>query len=134
VRSCEKLPPCPTEPVPTSSKTDPLLAKAELISEGGSASGITYLRSGKKNMQQHPEKRGVRICERNNAADTKVSEEVRGGGAPGAGAEIPLQPMQKTMVWQAVSLQHMEVYCRADIHLQLKEDPMTEQVDARRRL
>ena len=53
----------------------------------------------------------MRICERNNSADTKVSEEGGGGGAPGAGAEIPLQPMVKTMVrQQAVPLQPMEVH------------------------
>jgi len=33
--------------MPTSSTTDPLLAKAEPISDGGSASVITYLRRGK---------------------------------------------------------------------------------------
>jgi len=33
-----------------------------------------------------------------NSADTKVSEEVGGGGAPGSRAEIPLQPMEKTVV------------------------------------
>ncbi|KAK4825935.1 hypothetical protein QYF61_003447 [Mycteria americana] len=36
------------EPMPAGSKTDPPLAKAELISDGGSASLITYLRRGKK--------------------------------------------------------------------------------------
>jgi len=44
----------------------------------------------------------VRICERINSADTKVSEEGGGGGAPGTGAEIPLQPVEQTMVRQAV--------------------------------
>ena len=53
------------------------------------------------------------MCERNNDADTKVSEE---GGAPGAGPEIPLQPVMKTMVMQVVPLQHMEVHGGADIH------------------
>jgi len=48
VRSCEKLPPCLTEPTPAVSKTDPLLAKAKPISNGGSASVIIYLRWGKK--------------------------------------------------------------------------------------
>ena len=49
VRSCQKLTLCPTEPMPAGSKTDLLLAKAEPISHGGSASGITYLRKkGKK--------------------------------------------------------------------------------------
>jgi len=47
VRSCEKLPPYLIEPVPAGSKTDPLLAKAERISDGGSAYVITYLRRGK---------------------------------------------------------------------------------------
>lgn len=37
---------------------------------------------------------GVRICDRNNFADTRVSEELGAGGAPGAGAEIHLQPME----------------------------------------
>ena len=78
--------------------------------------------------------RGVRRCERNNSADTKVSEEGGGGGAPGAGAEIPLQPVGKTMVRQAVPLQPMEVHGGADIHLQPVEDPTPKQVDARRML
>ena len=90
--------------MPAGSKTDPLLAKAEPISSSGSASGITYLRRGKKvtAQQQLQLKRGVRICERNNSGDTKVSEEGEGRGAPGTGAEIPLQPVVKTMVRQAV--------------------------------
>ncbi|GAB0179368.1 hypothetical protein GRJ2_000402100 [Grus japonensis] len=37
-----------------------------------------------------------------NSADTKVSEEGGGGGAPDTRAKIPLQPMVKTMVRQAV--------------------------------
>jgi len=48
VRSCQKLPPCLIKPVPAGSKTDPPLAKAKPISDGGSASGITYLRKGRK--------------------------------------------------------------------------------------
>jgi len=39
-RSCEKLPPCLIKPVPASSKTDPLLAKAKPISNGGSTSVV----------------------------------------------------------------------------------------------
>jgi len=46
-RSCEKLPPCLIKPLPATSKTDPLLAKAKPISESGSASVITYLRREK---------------------------------------------------------------------------------------
>ena len=50
----------------------------------------------------------MRRCERNNAADTQVSEEGGGGGAPDTRAEILLQPVEKTMVRQAVPLQPME--------------------------
>ncbi|XP_075356581.1 uncharacterized protein LOC142409205 [Mycteria americana] len=116
--------------MPAGSKMDPPLAKAEPISDGGSASGITYLRTGEKKPVQLQLERGVRICERNNSADTKGSEEGGAGGAPGAGAEIPLQPMVKTMVRQAVPLKPMEVHGGADIHLQPMEDPMLEQVAA----
>jgi len=48
VRSCWKLPLCQTEPMPAGSKMDPLLSKAEPISDGGSASAITWLRMKKK--------------------------------------------------------------------------------------
>jgi len=71
----------------------------------------------------------VRIWERNNSADTKVSEEGGGGGAPGSGADIPLQPVERTVVRQAVPLQPMEVHGGADLHLQPMEDPTPEQVD-----
>ncbi|GAB0179801.1 epimerase family protein SDR39U1 [Grus japonensis] len=116
---------------------DPLLAKAEPISDGGSTSRVTELRGGKKknkppNQKQEQlfsQKRGVRRCERNNSADTQVSEEGGGGGAPGTGAEIPLQPVEKTMVKQAVPLQPMEDDGGEDIHLQPMEDPTPEQVD-----
>jgi len=47
VRRHQELPPCQTEPMPAGSKTDPLLAKAEPTSCGGSASVIMYLRRGK---------------------------------------------------------------------------------------
>jgi len=64
----------------------------------------------------------VRLNERNNCADTKVSEEGGGGGAPEARAEIfPLQLVMKTMVRQVVPLQPMEVHSGADIHLQPME-------------
>ena len=60
---------------------------------------------------------GVRIHQRNNSADTKVSEEGGGGGAPAATTEIPLQPMEQITVRQAVLLQPMEVHGGAHIHL-----------------
>ena len=41
-----------------------------------------------------------------------------------------MQPMEKTMVRQAVPLQPMEDDSGADIHLQPVEDPTPEQVDA----
>ncbi|GAB0203313.1 AN1-type zinc finger protein 5-like [Grus japonensis] len=44
--------------------------------------------------------------------------------------QIPLQPVVKTMVRQAVPLQPMEDDGGADIHLQPMEDPMPEQVEA----
>jgi len=49
-------------------------------------------------------------------------------------AVIPLQPVEKTMVRQAVALQSMEVHGGAEIHLQPLEDPTPEQLDAQRRL
>ncbi|GAB0184702.1 AN1-type zinc finger protein 5-like [Grus japonensis] len=123
--------------MPAGSKTDLQLAKAEPNSDGGSVSGITELRRGEKknktkntHQEELQPERGARTCERNNSADTKVSEEGGGGGAPVPGAEIPLQPLEKTMVRQAVPQQPMEVNSGADIHLQPTEDPMTEQVDA----
>lgn len=53
IRRCWKLPMCPTESMPVNSKTDLVLAKAEPISDCGSASGITDLRRGKLNRAQH---------------------------------------------------------------------------------
>ncbi|KAK4810846.1 hypothetical protein QYF61_008818 [Mycteria americana] len=79
----------------------------------------------------HSSRKGaVQICERNNSADTKVSEEGGGGGAPGARAGIPLQLVVKTMVRQDVPLQPMEVHGGADMHLKPVEDPTPEQLDA----
>ena len=40
----KKLPLCPVEPMPAGSKMDPLLAKAEPISDGSNTSGIKNLR------------------------------------------------------------------------------------------
>ena len=74
------------------------------------------------------------MCEGNNSAGTEVSEEGGGGGGPGTGAEISLQPMERTTVRQAVPPQPMEVVGGADIHLQPVEDPVPEKVDAQRQL
>ncbi|GAB0183599.1 AN1-type zinc finger protein 5-like [Grus japonensis] len=45
---------------------------------------------------------------------------------------IPLRPLEKTMVRQAVPLQPMEDDGGADIHMQPMEDAMLEQVEAPR--
>ncbi|GAB0188921.1 acid sphingomyelinase-like phosphodiesterase 3b [Grus japonensis] len=89
--------------MPAGSKTGLLLAKAKPIS----ASVITYLRRRKTLRESFCSRREEREDVRN-SADTKVSADGGGGGAPGAGAEIPLQPLVKTMVKQAVPLQPME--------------------------
>lgn len=54
--------------------------------------------------------RGVRICERNNSADIRISKE----------GEIVA----------AVPLQLLEMHSGAEIPLEPKKDPMLEQVDA----
>jgi len=46
----------------------------------------------------------VRKCERNSPVDTQVNKDGGGGVVPGAGAEISLQPMVKTMVRNVVPL------------------------------
>ena len=48
VRSCQKLPLCPIKSMPAGSKLDTLLAKAEPMSDSGSASVMAYLRKGKE--------------------------------------------------------------------------------------
>lgn len=55
------------------------------------------------------------ICIRRekNPADTNISE-VEGGGAPVAGAEIPLQSVEKGMVKQVVALLPVEDHARGD--------------------
>ncbi|PKU47132.1 protein pxr1-like [Limosa lapponica baueri] len=106
--------PCLIEPRPAGSKTDLPLAKAEPFSNTGSTSVITFNKG--KNCCTTAARRGVRICERNNSADTEVGEEGGGGGPPGIGAEISLQPVVKTMVRQAVPLQPMEVNSGSDIY------------------
>lgn len=65
----------------------------------------------------------VRKCERENSADPKVSEEGAGGGMMGTRTEIPLQPVEKTMVVQIVPLQPMEVNGGADIYIEVCGGP-----------
>lgn len=76
---------------------------AEPISDGSSTSVVTRLGKSKKALLHYSSwEREVRICERNSADTT--SREGGGGGTPGAGAEIFLQPMVMTMV-ETVELQ-----------------------------
>lgn len=96
-----KLPLCPVEQIPASIKTDPLLAQAGCMAGygGGSASDITYLRRGKNTCTLSGAEEHANMW-RNNSVDTKVIA----GGAGGAlcsGVESPLQPVAKTMAWQA---------------------------------
>jgi len=90
VRRCQKLPTCLIDPMLDSSKTDPLRAKAEPISKSGSTSVMIYLKKGEK-IQLHNSswKKGMRLYEKNNPANTKVSEKGGGRCAPGAAPEIP---------------------------------------------
>lgn len=53
MRTCWKLLPCPTEPMPAGSKTDPLLAKAEPNSDSGSTTEINTLRGRGRTAQWH---------------------------------------------------------------------------------
>ncbi|KAK4816399.1 hypothetical protein QYF61_016716 [Mycteria americana] len=113
--------------VAATSKMDLLLPKAESISNAGGAPVITYLRKGKnhcttavreeKNMRKSP-------------ADPKVCEEGGGGGVPGTGAEVTLQPLEKTMVKQVVPLPPIEDDARVDIQpgQQCMEDLMPQEV------
>ncbi|PKU41580.1 protein pxr1-like [Limosa lapponica baueri] len=103
VRRHQKLSPCWLETVAASFEMDLPLAKAEPSSNVGSASGITC-EKGSKLLCNSSWERGVRICERNNSADTTVSEEGRGRGLPGGGAQIPPQRVVKTMVTQVAVL------------------------------
>ncbi|KAJ7409010.1 hypothetical protein WISP_117015 [Willisornis vidua] len=67
-----------------------------------------------KGKQQLQLEREAITCEKNSSADTKVSEG-GGGGAPSDKADIPLQPMVKTMESQAVALAtHWGPLCSRD--------------------
>ncbi|XP_051667216.1 uncharacterized protein LOC127481693 [Manacus candei] len=61
-------------------------------------------------------------------AAVTISAEVGRVGAPATKAEIPLQPLVKTIVRQDVLVQHVEVHSEVDIHLRSMEDPMLDQL------
>ena len=76
---------------------DPPQGTAEPLSQDGGVSGKVCVRKGRKHCAAI-EREVRKKCARNSPADSKVSEEGGGGGAPGVGAEIPLQTLEETMV------------------------------------
>lgn len=71
--------------------------------------------------------------ERKSSADTQVSEEGMGEGAPGTREDCPAAH-GAAHAEVAVPWQPMEIHRGAETNLQLLEDPTMEQVDAQRRL
>lgn len=96
-KSCQKLASCLTEPISDSSKMDPLLTKAEPISNAGSMSVTAYLRREIIAAQQQPGKEEEHVRE----AILQTPRSVKGGGdTPGANAEIPQQVLVQVLVKQ----------------------------------
>ncbi|KAJ7401338.1 protein pxr1-like [Pitangus sulphuratus] len=114
--------------MPTGSRTDPPMAKVELVSDRFSTSGLMYLRGEKSYCATENCTWRVRICERNSPVDTQVSEEGGGGGTPGTGAEIPLQPVRKLVVRKVTLCSPM----RSTVE-QPMEDLVVELADAQRK-
>lgn len=83
--------------------------------------------------QWQPEKRVVRTCERSNSADTRVSGDWGGGGAPGVGADFPAACGEDCGEIGCTPAAH-RAHNGAEIHLQTLEDPTLVQMDALRRL
>ncbi|TRZ22681.1 hypothetical protein HGM15179_004389 [Zosterops borbonicus] len=113
--------------MPADSRIDLLLAKAEPIKDG-SPFGITDLTRGKKQSWKRSLDRGMRTCEGNNPANSKNGKEEGRRDSPGAGVEIPLQPILQTTVQQVFSLKPMEDHEDVEIHLHPMENPMVYQV------
>jgi len=114
VRSCWKLPPHPTEPVPAGSKMDLPLAKVKSISNDGSTSGMTYLRRGVGgNLCKLQLKRQVRETAlqmpRSVQEEGRRCSRHRSRGSPAA--------MEQIIAKQAVPTA-MEAHRGADPHLQ----------------
>jgi len=83
----------------------PLQGIAEPLHQDSGTSGKSYLRMGQ---MLHNSVRTEEKIVRNSAADIKMKAG-EGEGAQGTKAEIPLQPVEKTMVKQVFPLQSMEV-------------------------
>lgn len=121
----QKLFPCLSEPMPDSSKLDPLLAKAEPIRDDNNASVITYLRRQNSYCPGgiEIEKWGVIIYETAQQTPSSVEKEAQAvlqvldrdfpadHGADHGVADVPVQPM--------------EVHRDAGFHLQPLEEPCT---------
>lgn len=90
---------------------DSLLAKAELLSNTGCASVTAYFRKVKKSCTAAASEEWENMRKRENPADFEVSEEGGEWCAPGARAEVPLQPVEsRPVVEQAVPLQSEQIY------------------------
>ena len=95
-------PPCARhrqfQPVPA----DPPQGTAEPVSQAGGTSGETHLRKGKMLHSSKGKKYGKQPCE------PQGQRRRRGGGAPGAGAEGPRQPVEETMLEQIFTMHSAE--------------------------
>ncbi|KAF4788525.1 hypothetical protein TURU_158906 [Turdus rufiventris] len=110
--------------MPASFKMDPLLAKASPVSSSGSTSGIAELRKVGRTGNSHLQlEREVRMHDRKNPADIKVSDKGEGADAPTI-KEIPLQPVVQTKLVSCralIILNHLLDLVQ-DIHEQVKPD------------
>lgn len=80
----------------------------------------TYIRNGKKHCPA--ERSEERKCEEiKKPADTNISEEGEGEGAPGTEAEIPLQPVERSMVEQVFPCSPLRGPCQT--HVAAHEGP-----------
>jgi len=76
---------------------DPPEDTAKSISKAGGASEKNIFKKGQKMLDRQRRREQKRL--RNHSANTKVREEEReGGGSPGTGADIPLEPVERTKV------------------------------------
>lgn len=97
VRSCQKLPTCPTEPIPACFKREPPLAKSKqwwwnLWDSRFKKRGEKLLWNGDCSQKE------AGVCVRNSSADTIVSGERGGGGGTGTRGKIPLPTMVQIIV------------------------------------
>lgn len=112
MRRCQRFPPCLMEPMAASSKTccrptgTVVLPLRQQIKQGG-----------KKHAQWQPDSGYVKQSSRIRSVEEEVLQ---------VPEQIPLQPVVRAVMSQAVPLQPMKVHGRTGIHLQPMEDPMRE--------